>query len=201
MRPRLAMMCVMLLLAVACQGQEQETQEVQPVSLRSQPDVLTEAMVLEMIETRGFAYPATNIKGTFVKSYSPLDLAGGRVVSEHASGLMWQHSESPRMNWRELQAYVEETNQAGHAGFSDWRVPTLEELASLLDARLTGDDYLDDVFSEEDLLGTWSADEEPDSVGGSWFLSFADGGASAGNRLAGLGHGRLVRTVSSARKT
>ena len=44
-------------------------------------------------------------------------------------------------------------------------------------------------FSHDIVPGRPAPDEEPDSVGGSWFLSFTDGGAWAGNRLAGEGKG------------
>ena len=192
MRAGLTQTCVVMLLAVACQG------DVQAVSLRSEPGVLTEAEVIRLVEEKGFACPALNIKGTFAQAYEPAVLSGVEVVSEHASGLMWQAAESPRGTWREFQAYVEETNQAGHAGFSDWRIPTVEELASLLEWRRSGENYLDDVFTREDLLSTWSADQMSETVGGAWFVNFTEGEASIGNRLAGMGYGRLVRTISSS---
>ncbi len=58
-----------------------------------------------------------------------------KVVSDHASGLMWQQSGSSQTkNWAEAHDYVQEMNKGSYAGFSDWPLPTIEELASLLES-------------------------------------------------------------------
>lgn len=190
---RLVPWASLCLLGVACAA------DGQTIALRSQPQALTEAQVLQMIADRGFACPAKDIRGTFVQRYQSAALGDDRVVTEQVTNLMWQQAESPRLDWRELQAYLTKVNQARYAGFSDWRIPTVEELASLLESRQTGEVYLDAVFAKDDLLSTWTADEAPGIVGGAWFVSFTEGAVSVGNRLAGLGNSRLVRTLSPSR--
>jgi len=60
------------------------------------------------------------------------------ALPSHATGLMWQQSGSPEqlkfgVEKREPWEYVDQLNQQHVGGFSDWRLPTIEELASLLE--------------------------------------------------------------------
>ena len=55
------------------------------------------------------------------------------VVIDHSTGLMWQGSGSREpMKWKNAVKYVKKLNKRGHAGFSNWRLPSVEEAASLL---------------------------------------------------------------------
>lgn len=57
----------------------------------------------------------------------------GQVVYDHASGLMWQQSGSNKyMFYEQAKEYVAKLNSDQFAGFSDWRLPTLEEATSLM---------------------------------------------------------------------
>lgn len=80
----------------------------------------------------------------------------GRTVYEAVSGLTWQRSPdtnadgaitaSDKMTWAAAQARPAALNAAKFGGYSDWRLPTIKELYSLIDFRgmdpsgLTGDD-------------------------------------------------------------
>ncbi len=56
---------------------------------------------------------------------------GDGTVTDEATGLMWQQSDSGKgMNWEETLAYAENLELAGH---SDWRLPNAKELQSILD--------------------------------------------------------------------
>ncbi|MCP5005277.1 MAG: DUF1566 domain-containing protein [Planctomycetes bacterium] len=53
------------------------------------------------------------------------------TISDSATGLMWQQSDSNRgMNWKEALKYAENLNLGGH---DDWRLPNAKELQSILD--------------------------------------------------------------------
>ena len=54
--------------------------------------------------------------------------------------------------------------------------------------------YIHKTFQKE-LLSTWTADIVKDAFAGAWFINFMDGRPSDGNRAAGLGHVRLVRSM------
>ena len=71
--------------------------------------------------------------------------ADGLTVHDHVTGLDWQRSpdrdgngtinSSDKLAWSALSAYVASLNGAHYGGFSDWRLPTIKELYSLVDFR------------------------------------------------------------------
>lgn len=55
------------------------------------------------------------------------------IVRDHHTGLLWQHSGSNyAVTWHQAQAYIEELNREQYCGISHWRLPTTEELITLL---------------------------------------------------------------------
>ncbi len=56
---------------------------------------------------------------------------GDGTVSDLATGLMWAKSDSPdSMNWEDALAYCAQSRLGGH---SDWRLPNVKELQSIVD--------------------------------------------------------------------
>lgn len=54
---------------------------------------------------------------------------GNGTITDKTTGLMWLQQESPEaMKWDTAQSYFEEVN---FGGYSDWRLPTREELESI----------------------------------------------------------------------
>jgi hypothetical protein len=99
-----------------------------------------------------FCNPAGGFGNAFVDN-------GDETVTDHATGLMWQRSGSKQpLSWLDAGAYVEEMNRVGYAGYTDWRLPTAEELASLIETSWkNGDLYLSTVF-DNGQRACWSAD-------------------------------------------
>ena len=57
------------------------------------------------------------------------------TVFDASTGLLWQQSGSRfPMTWRQAQSFVDQLNVASFATRSDWRLPTIDELMSLLTA-------------------------------------------------------------------
>ena len=60
----------------------------------------------------------------------------GNVVADELTGLIWTRNanlaEFP-LTWQESLDYVRNMNQKNAFGYSDWRLPTVKELASLAD--------------------------------------------------------------------
>ncbi len=74
-----------------------------------------------------------------------------KVVIDHATGLMWHQSGSERFKDKEkIAAWIDNLNLKEYGGFNDWRLPTAEEAASLLEpAQKYGDMYVDTVFDNK----------------------------------------------------
>ncbi|MDM8522796.1 DUF1566 domain-containing protein [Desulfococcaceae bacterium HSG8] len=71
---------------------------------------------------------------------------------------MWQQSDS-RMNFEEAQAYIDDLSSRRFAGYNDWRLPTLEELESLLENKNVYSLYIHPVFDGK-RCWYWSSDRE-----------------------------------------
>jgi energy-coupling factor transporter ATP-binding protein EcfA2 len=103
----------------------------------------------------------------------------GEVVVDHATGLMWQKSGSPNfMTYQEAQAYIEQLNTQKFAGYSDWRLPTIPELMSLLEPEKQSNDlYINPIFDTTQWW-CWSADRRikgESSSGSAWGVDFNGG--------------------------
>ena len=154
------------------------------LTLRRDPARLTAANVVAMIKAKHFHHPADwskyqltpSLTGTFRHDYVAREAQGVRVVHDYATKLLWQQ-DSPKqpLTWREAQARVAQLNAAAHAGFSDWRLPTIEELASLLEpVKSRNSLYLAAVFGSNPLW-CWSVDQGPEP-NSAWYVSFNSGG-------------------------
>jgi hypothetical protein len=98
--------------------------------------------------------------------------AQGEVVIDHATGLMWQTSGLDRLSYSDAHAYIDHLNSRQFAGFTNWRLPTVDELLSLMEPEQHAQgSYISSVF---DLPQSrcWSADTE--SSGPAWFVDFKD---------------------------
>ncbi len=112
---------------------------------------------------------------------------------DHSTGLMWQQSSvSPRfLCFAQLEEYVDEMNQKQFAGFSDWRLPTLEEVMSLMECeRKKGGFYIDSFFDHK-ILWTWTADMSS-TPSHCWIADFFNGRCGE-LHVANYGSVRLVR--------
>jgi serine/threonine-protein kinase len=83
---------------------------------------------------------------------------GDGTVTDRETHLVWQKDSAPeRMTWPEAQRHVEKLNEAGFAGHNDWRLPSNEELLSImLEHENMKRLYLDSIFGNERCF--WSAD-------------------------------------------
>ncbi len=71
-------------------------------------------------------------------------LAEGDVVTDTATGLMWMKSDQGALkNWTDALSHCEDLTLGG---YSDWRLPDIKELESLIDLDQT-DPCIDPVFA------------------------------------------------------
>jgi len=127
---------------------------------------------------------------TIIHNYEKKSIKGGDVVIDHATGLMWLQSGSKEyMQWFAANAWVRNLNSQGYAGYSDWRLPTIEEATSLLKPGKTNALHIDPIFDDEQ-WGIWSGDKRGGSI---WSVYF-----SLGN-VRWRYKNRYVRPVRSVR--
>ena len=90
---------------------------------------------------------------TINHSYKKASINDNKVVIDYATGLMWHQSGSSYdMTWLKATDWVMDFNSIGFAGYNDWRLPTLEEAASLIEKRAMEQKYyqdrnIDPIFS------------------------------------------------------
>ena len=94
------------------------------------------------------------------------------TVTDNQTGLMWQQRSSGSMNWQNALSYCESLVLAG---YSDWRLPSAKELASILDFSRYSPAIDDSAF-----LGTfaekyWSSSSIANQLGNAWCFDFDDG--------------------------
>ena len=125
------------------------------LTLRKDPKNLTEHDLISFIKEHNFFEKDINPKGVFRSGY---DENGDGTVTDRSTGLMWQKSGTTKsMTIYEAQSYINDLNEQKYCGDSDWRLPTLVELASLLRENQVGGLYIDTVFARTQRK-LWSSD-------------------------------------------
>ena len=175
---------------------EDETEEgiiVPNIRLRSQPiqDFSEEAAEI-MIKDMGFFDTEWNITGIGFPNQYELG-ENGKVVYDHASGLMWEQSGSDNMPYDEIKYYIETLRVQQFAGYSDWRLPTLEEAMSLIEpVQNTRGRYIDSIFDQTQQW-IWTSDMKPGFRAGIPWVVYFDVGEC--NGVAIVRGGAFVRAV------
>jgi len=96
------------------------------------------------------------------------------TITDRATGLMWQRAGSDNfMKYQKAEAYIEELNSKKFAGFEDWRLPTIDELTSLLTQEKQSHGlYISPIF-DKNQSWCWTSDKR--ASGGAWHIYFLFG--------------------------
>lgn len=135
---------IIVLLLVSAGGHAQSSKPIvqadspkkQPI-LRDKPDSLSLEQVEAMLKAKNFFdHQLNQLAPGWKNQLVPKTLKGTRVVIDRSTGLMWQQSGSSKyLSYAQAQEYVNEMNTKRLAGFTDWRLPTLEEVMSLMESK------------------------------------------------------------------
>ena len=112
---------------------------------------------------------------TINHDYNLKAIKGDKVVVDNATGLMWHQSGSRNlMSLQKAEKWARSLNSRGYAGYDDWRLPTLEEAASLLESsKKNGYSYIDPVFSKmQEWIWTGDKLEDEDGSEAAWRVYF-----------------------------
>jgi hypothetical protein len=104
---------------------------------------------------------------------------------------MWHRSGSPRyMSLPAARDWISSLNRRNHAGFSDWRLPTMEEAVSLMEARKYASGlHLNPIFQGK-TRSIWTAD----TFGQQYWIVYFDHGYTDVNWPQFNSYVRPVRT-------
>lgn len=117
-------------------------------------------------------------------------LSGEVVVTDSATGLMWQKTYVSDYTWSKALKYCETLI---YAGYADWRLPNKNELSSLLDYDKSSQPY----SSFPDMPSQWflSSTTTVYATGSLWSAGFDHGGVASSDKSGYSSLGSNVRCV------
>ncbi len=83
-----------------------------------------------------------------------------------------------RMTWNDAMAWVSHVNKTGWCGYSNWRLPTIDELKILITKKKQGDLFIRvDVFTDinTNIYWVWSSSPVANNSNYAWFVNFYNG--------------------------
>jgi len=96
-------------------------------------------------------------------------------VRDYRTGLVWQQSGSSEgKTFADAEVYIQQINDENYGGFSNWRLPTLEEAMSLMQPKKSEDGlFINPVF---DKTQSWIWTSDTYSASRPWGVLFDFGG-------------------------
>ena len=124
-------------------------------------------------------------------SYAQLPSSGNwNCTQDLATGLTWETkadaaAQNASYTYPQLAAYVAQVNASGRCGRSNWRMPSVNELLSLVDASLRTGNAADAFgFPNQQLSRYWSADAVAGTTANAWFVDFSNQGLVSFDNMA-----------------
>ncbi|MCP4150535.1 MAG: DUF1566 domain-containing protein, partial [bacterium] len=147
------------------------------IRLRSKYTTLSKGQVKTMLRKYNFYDKYYNRTGHFKHILKLQTINETKVVLDKTTGLIWHQAGSPEyMKFDLAQKWVEALNEQQYAGHSNWRMPTLEEAASLMENKENYHGlFLSTLFSNE-LKYSFSGDKSDDNK--IWAIDFFGGDVS-----------------------
>jgi Protein of unknown function (DUF1566) len=125
--------------------------------------------------------PRDDSSGKDTQDAKPLlsyaDLGNG-IIQDKATGLMWQQATAPgigsgdypdRYTWDQANAYCADLSLGG---YTDWRLPAVNELQSLVDYSRYNPSINTTYFPKTRASRYWSSTMFSNDISGAWYVSF-----------------------------
>lgn len=113
---------------------------------------------------------------------------GNGTITDNYTGLMWQRcavgltgtscatGSIQEMSWDTALQYVDTINTSGgYAGYSDWRLPNIKELGTIVEYRCSNPAINTTIFPNTPSLWFWTLSPDVVNANNSLIISFTDG--------------------------
>jgi len=151
------------------------------VKLRFNYQGVDKEALVSMLKRLNFFENQANSAGSFPGHYEITTVGVDRALIEYSTGLWWYDGEPSReLALAEADRWIGSLNARGYAGHSDWRLPTLEEAASLLrkEKNLRGLHITSILSAQLPRIWTrdyWTNKKLLKKTGGFWIVCFDSG--------------------------
>jgi len=161
-----------------------ETRLIKIKRLRSEPKTFSNEEVKELLDDN--LRPNQYIENDFMNN-------NNGTVTDHLTGLMWQKGGSDKeMSQKKSKDYITILNRTKFGGYTNWRLPTLVELVSLLEKEVSSNGlYINSIFSNKQ---DWCLCADNRVSGGAFYVVFNDGKVHCIN-ISSITYVRAVRTI------
>lgn len=212
-RMRLSLPLLALALLAACQGEQTPTSpeetvtETVAVKLPKTGQILCYAAAGTTISCAGTGQDGDLLKGGAWAVTRFSDQGNGAVLDNN-TGLIWtRDANAPgpaacvpatMKNWQTTLDYVRCLNTNSHLGFTDWRLPNVLELRSIVNASQANNStwLIAQGFTGVQTHDYWSSSSAADGPSSAWVVGMGVGDVDA-NDKADSGYAWPVRSASS----
>jgi len=154
--------------------------------------IVSEEILRSYINNRGYYHLEWNTKGKYYKN-DFVRRNNNSIVFDKNSNLTWQSSGSKStMTFKNIQEYIDSVNKEKVGGASNWRLPTIYELYTLLE-----DGHYRRVSYEFDVKQNWIWSSSFESSSRIWVIGFHNGACNhyrtVGSNFVRLVHGEFQK--------
>jgi hypothetical protein len=171
------MKAIWVLLLIICGFMACDTSKNNSISesleLRSIYQKLNDQQVKGLLKKYDIYDKRWHRSGNFQSSLKAQTIKEDKIIIDDQCQLMWAASGSSFVTYYQAKEWVMGLNQKKHAGYADWRLPTLPEALTLLRKKKENNRYINSLFSAEQ-HSIWTGDAYDDTR--IWVVSFAHGG-------------------------
>jgi uncharacterized caspase-like protein len=145
-------------------------------NLRSMSKVISRNEIKTILKRDGFFDKKMNNTIDFPNLFELKEVYGDKVVVDNMTKLMWYHPDTlSQRNFSDAKGWIKQLNRNGYAGYHDWRLPTVEEGASLLESNKNYNNlHIDPMFSRN-MTSIWTTDSQDDYKIWIWTVDFKKG--------------------------
>lgn len=137
--------------------------KLSPLKLRNLPQKIAPREAKQFFAVDELWRPANYVHNDFKPSPSG-------TITDETTGLVWQQAGSKYpLTWLQARVYIETLNQQHFAKRNAWRLPTVDELMSLLTATPHGEDLCIAPIFDPRQNALWSSDRR--SFTAAWYVS------------------------------